>query len=338
MFSLVASHTSPVWANPLMYNHFLELTTLRTSKLILGLVATLVCAATASAQSTVTSIGKAPPPKRAAAKFIASVFPPLDTWKAAVVAGDANALAALYTTNPPAQFRTPAGDSAEVAQEAKFWASLAGQGLQDFQPKILEVTKPQPGVVILVLRIEFSIGQGAGSPIVIGGSQAWIDQNGWKLVQAQRTDPHPAPTRRLPEPTKFNTDLYASPEAATGEITAALAQAKAEHKRVILMFGGNWCIDCHVLDTAMHAKGNAALLNANYILVHVNIGDDGKENADVAAKYQTPVEGVPALAVLDPDGSVVYSQQHNEFSSSTRIGPEDVVAFLNKWKPAKAKP
>jgi thioredoxin family protein len=265
-----------------------------------------------------------------------SQFAPLESWKAAVIGGDLNALKALYTTDPPAQSRSPIGESTDPAEEPLYWASLAPQGLHDFNPKILEVTHPQTGVTILVLRIEFSLGKGVGSPMVVGGSQAWINQNGWKIVQSQRSDPHPAPQRRLPEPAKFNTDLYAPPQAAAGEIAEALAKAKADHKRVILMFGGNWCIDCHVLDAALHSKTAAPLLTANYILVHVNIGDAGDENQDLAAKYDTPLaKGVPALAVLNPDGSVVYSQKQGEFESSVRIGPEDVVNFLEKWKPAK---
>lgn len=266
----------------------------------------------------------------------ASAFAPLDEWKAAVVKGDLDALKAMYTTDPPAQSRSPMGDSSDPSEEPLYWSSLAPQGLHDFNPKILEITHPQTGVTIVVLRIEFSLGKGAGTPVVVGGSQAWINQNGWRIVQSQRSDAHPAPQRRLPEPAKFNTDLYAPPQAAAGEIAEALSKAKAEHKRVILMFGGNWCIDCHVLDAALHSKTAAPLLSANYILVHVNIGDAGDENQDLAAKYDTPLgKGVPALAVLDPNGAVVYSQKQGEFESSVRIGPEDVVNFLEKWKPAK---
>jgi hypothetical protein len=37
------------------------------------------------------------------------------------------------------------------------------------------------------------------------------------------------------------------------------------------------------------------------------------------------IKGVPALAVLDPDGKVVYSQKKGEFESTPAIGPEDVM-------------
>ncbi len=297
----------------------------------------IICAAgnATNGQSSATKHASAAKPSSTSSS--ASQFAPLAEWKAAVSAGDLKTLEALYTTSPPSQSRSPLGDSIDPTSEPLYWASLAPQGLHDFNPKILEISHPMQGMTVLTLRIEFSLGQGAGTPLVVAAAQEWVNQNGWKIAQSQRSDPHPAPQRRLPEPARFNTDLYSSPAAAKGEIAEALAEAAKQHKRVILMFGGNWCIDCHVLDAAMHSKSVAPLLNSNYILVHVNIGDAGDENLDLAAKYQTPVnDGVPALAVLNPDGSLVFSQKQGEFKTSTKIGPEDVINFLEKWKPSKS--
>jgi hypothetical protein len=44
-------------------------------------------------------------------------------------------------------------------------------------------------------------------------------------------------------------------------------------------------------------------------------------------------KGIPALAVLDSTGKLLYSQQGGEFEKARALAPEDVVAFLNKWKP-----
>jgi hypothetical protein len=46
-------------------------------------------------------------------------------------------------------------------------------------------------------------------------------------------------------------------------------------------------------------------------VVHVNVGARGIDrNFDVAKRYGIPLgKGVPALAVLDGDGRVVYSQR-----------------------------
>ena len=41
------------------------------------------------------------------------------------------------------------------------------------------------------------------------------------------------------------------------DLAAAEAQAKAEHKNILLDVGGNWCSWCHLLDRTLH--GNADL-------------------------------------------------------------------------------
>ena len=131
-------------------------------------------------------------------------------------------------------------------------------------------------------------------------------------------------------------DIYPDPSQARADLTAALKTASATHRRVLIDFGGNWCGDCQVLDLYMHDSKNQPLVNANYVVVHVNVGHIDA-NLDLAEKYGVPLhKGVPALAVLNPDGTVVYSQKEGEFESSVRLGPEDVLAFLNKWKPTKA--
>ena len=40
------------------------------------------------------------------------------------------------------------------------------------------------------------------------------------------------------------------------------------------------------------------------------------------------------LAVLDSDGTVVYSQKNGEFEDARSMTPEALLEFLNKWKPA----
>lgn len=130
-------------------------------------------------------------------------------------------------------------------------------------------------------------------------------------------------------------DVYPNTPDAKPEIHAALMKARQEHKRVILDFGGNWCPDCHVLDTYFHQSPNDKLLADNYILVDVNIGRYDM-NTDVAEKYGVPLKkGVPAVAVLSPDGKVVYAQATGEFENMRHMQAQSVTDFLNQWKPKR---
>jgi thiol:disulfide interchange protein len=126
--------------------------------------------------------------------------------------------------------------------------------------------------------------------------------------------------------------LYSAEADPKADIAAALKQASLEHKRVILSFGGDWCGDCQVLDIYLHQSPNLEIFDKNYLLVHIDIGHFDK-NLDIAEKYNIPLKkGVPALAVLDAEGRLVYSQQAAEFGDMRYMYPNSVTDFLTKWK------
>ncbi len=130
-------------------------------------------------------------------------------------------------------------------------------------------------------------------------------------------------------------DIYPDPAQAKTDLAAALKTAAATHKRILLDFGGNWCGDCHVLDIYFHDPANRPILDANFVLVHINIGMMD-ENLALAKKYQVPLEkGVPALAVLSEKGALLYSQKGGEFEAMRRMQSSSVTSFLAQWKPVK---
>ena len=131
-------------------------------------------------------------------------------------------------------------------------------------------------------------------------------------------------------------EIYPAPEQAKVDLAAGLKAAAAGHKHIILDFGGNWCGDCQVLDIYFHDPANKSLLDANYVLVHVNIGRMD-QNQNIAERYQIPLaKGVPALAVLDEHGRLLYSQRTGEFESMRRMESSAVTSFLLQWKPTKS--
>jgi thiol:disulfide interchange protein len=126
-----------------------------------------------------------------------------------------------------------------------------------------------------------------------------------------------------------NRELYSETADASAEIAAAVKAARPGHKRILLEFGGNWCSDCQLLDFYYHQSPNAELLAKHYVVVRVDIGHMD-HNMDVASRYHVPVaKGVPALAILDSSGKLLYSEQPKEFEHSS---PEAITAFLNHWK------
>jgi thiol:disulfide interchange protein len=133
-----------------------------------------------------------------------------------------------------------------------------------------------------------------------------------------------------------NREIYPDPSAARADLAAALKTAAATHKRVLLDFGGNWCGDCQVLDLYFHDPANRPILEANFVLVHINIGHVDA-NLDLAKQYEVPLDkGVPALAVLTEKGGLLYSQQSGQFEAMRRMESTSVTQFLMQWKPVRS--
>jgi len=250
-------------------------------------------------------------------------FPPLDQWKAAILAGDAAALKNFYSTSPAAQIDTGSITSS-ADSDVTFWLGLKPRSMK---LEIVRLTQ-HPDREGVIFKAEVQTGLPNSQTMNVTDAQSWKKQGDqWRIVAAERTD---AP--QLKQPSDMKTNLYPSDADAHAEIRQAEQRAAAQHKRLLLIFGANWCYDCHVLDLAFHRPDFASAM-AGYEVVHIDIGDDGKKNADVAKEFDTRLDkGVPVLAVAESDGKVVISQQNGEFEDARSLTPETLLQFLNKWK------
>jgi thioredoxin 1 len=141
----------------------------------------------------------------------------------------------------------------------------------------------------------------------------------------------PAPLER---PSTINPHLYREDANASKEIQAARLSAQKQNKRVLLVFGANWCIDCHILDRAFHQPRVAPLLEGNFVVVHVDVGQYDK-NLSLARQYHVDLgKGVPSVAVIDAKNSLLTSS--SEFEKAHLLTEQDVIDFLNEWKPKRS--
>lgn len=251
---------------------------------------------------------------------------PLDHWKAAVLSGSA-ALKQLYSTEPPARITVVAKSSTDVSadDDAAFWGGMKARRIS---LHVGHTESPHPGVEEFTFEAKVTPAP-PGRTLYVLEAQIWQQQTaGWRLVAAQRTEAY-----KLEQPLSLDAKIYPPAAGARTEIRDAETRAAKAHKRVLVIFGADWCYDCHVLDRALQRPDIAPTLNASFEVVHVDVGT-GDKNQDLMNEYQVPMSrGIPALAVLDSSGKLIYSQKNGEFERTRALGPEDLLAFLNKWKP-----
>lgn len=122
-------------------------------------------------------------------------------------------------------------------------------------------------------------------------------------------------------------------ESADGavQIATALKEAKADNRRVLLMFGANWCGWCHKLhDVLRNEAAIAARMKSSYRLVLIDMNRD--HNAAVSKKYGRDDDaGVPYLIVLDADGKVLTRQETGALEAGDHHDPAKVLDFLDRW-------
>jgi thioredoxin 1 len=122
---------------------------------------------------------------------------------------------------------------------------------------------------------------------------------------------------------------------ARSEINAACAEASREGKRVAVVFGANWCPDCEAFKRALEHRLVAPIVGPNFVVVKVSVGNRDK-NLDLMAEYGMSVgSGIPAVAVLEPDGSLVVAQRDGEFrNASSLLSVAEISSFFQRWAPA----
>jgi thiol:disulfide interchange protein len=146
------------------------------------------------------------------------------------------------------------------------------------------------------------------------------------LCQSGRTDDY------------LRAPIYDETADGSKQIADALAHSKKEGKFVLLQFGANWCVWCHVLfhlfetDKAVHRE-----IESDYVLVLIDVNKG--HNDQIVKKYGNPIQfGLPVLVMLDSSGKRLTTQPVSEFGDNGGgYSHEKVLAFLEKWAKTEIK-
>jgi thiol:disulfide interchange protein len=127
----------------------------------------------------------------------------------------------------------------------------------------------------------------------------------------------------------LRTPIYDETADASQQISNALVFANMENKQVLLQFGANWCVWCHVLHHLFDT--NRAIrkkIQSDYIVVLIDVNNS--HNRSTVEKYGEPTQfGLPVIVVLDSDGKQLVTQSVVEFGENGGYSPQKVLAFLN---------
>lgn len=122
--------------------------------------------------------------------------------------------------------------------------------------------------------------------------------------------------------------IYDEAADAKAAIRTTLAEAGAAKLPVLVVFGANWCGDCRMLDNTFKHGPSAPLIAKSFKVVKVDVGRFD-HNVDIAETYHVPLKkGIPAVAVLSPEGKLLYATEGGELADARKMGDQGVYEFF----------
>jgi thioredoxin 1 len=124
--------------------------------------------------------------------------------------------------------------------------------------------------------------------------------------------------------------VYDESADAAAQVAQALSKAKTDNKQLMIVFGANWCGDCKMLDGEFKKTALKALLDANYVIVKVDVNRFNK-NLDVVKTYGDVIKkGIPSIVIATPSNQLVYATNGGELADARKMGEAGVAEFFQK--------
>jgi thioredoxin-related protein len=143
----------------------------------------------------------------------------------------------------------------------------------------------------------------------------------------------PAPAK--PTTVAGKASIYDKSADTGAQLTKAVERAKHDDKRILVMFGGDWCGWCHKLHELFTSDNEIRkILSYEYVLVMVDTTAPGAEELFGKCKAALSTEelkkgvGFPFLGVLDSSGKVVTAQRTDPLETGDHHDPARVKEFL----------
>jgi protein disulfide-isomerase len=123
-------------------------------------------------------------------------------------------------------------------------------------------------------------------------------------------------------------DPYDEAADAAADVEAAVAEARATGRLVLLNFGANWCPDCRAFSRAMEDPELAAIIDHRFVMAKIDVGNWDK-NPGVVDDWDNPIaEGIPAVVVATPDGEILFATSRGQISSARTMGQREFAEFF----------
>lgn len=104
----------------------------------------------------------------------------------------------------------------------------------------------------------------------------------------------------------------------------------SKSKQPIIIFGGNWCPDCRILDGSLQVPSIKKFMSEHFEIMHIDVGryDKNMELMDYFGVARE--EGVPRVIVFDKEMNILNSSSTKEWTTARERSLQDIFNYFQR--------
>jgi thiol:disulfide interchange protein len=162
-----------------------------------------------------------------------------------------------------------------------------------------------------------------------------LDQDGKLLTNQNTAELEEGKGYNAERVMAFLKEWTPEPLNAEKQLTAALAQAREEDKRVLVHLGAPWCGWCGVLERFL--EEHASIIEQDYVDLKIDLDrmEAGKEIGEKLRKERSG--GIPWMVILDADGEELVASEGPQGNIGYPYQPHEIEHFMKMLRETSAR-
>ena len=102
-------------------------------------------------------------------------------------------------------------------------------------------------------------------------------------------------------------------------------------KQPVVIFGGNWCPDCRILEGTLAMPTIEKFLQQHYQVMHIDIGRYDRNMELMDHLNIESKKGVPRVVILDLEKNIVNSSTSSEWTTARDRKQQEIYNYFQKF-------
>ena len=128
---------------------------------------------------------------------------------------------------------------------------------------------------------------------------------------------------KTPLPLPYNGVIYKE-----SEVNIFIENTIKDSKQPIVIFGGNWCPDCRILDGTLRMPSIKSFLELHYRILHIDVGRYDINMSLMDYFGIAKEKGVPRVLVFDMDKKIVNSSTTKEWTTARDRKEQEIFNYF----------